>query len=228
MHGEKTPHYAGHRQRIKQKYLRSGIDGWYDHEVLEFLLSYAIPRRDTKPLAKTLLSRFSTFAGVLDAPAEDIAAVPGLGMHGALLLKLSRDLAALYHKNQIFKKDLISSPGAAVAYLHTLLKGAAHEEFHAIFLNAANHCISSERIGAGTVNRSAVYPRTLAERALACHATGVILAHNHPAGTLKPSDEDIKATTAVARALATVDVTLLDHLIVAGNGYFSFKEQGLL
>jgi DNA repair protein RadC len=226
--GANPPHYAGHRQRIKAKYLRNGLDGWYEYEVLELLLSFAIPRKDTKPIAKTLLAAFGSLGNVLDADTGKLTAIEGVSLHSALLLKLSKDVAAFYLKKATYKKDLIASPEAALNYLRTLLKGSANEEFHALFLDAANHLIAAEIMRTGTVNRSAVYPRKLAERALACHAVGVILSHNHPAGTLRPSDDDIRATDAVAKALSALDIAILDHLIIAGDGYFSFKENGLV
>jgi DNA repair protein RadC len=220
--------YHGHRKRIKEKYKAAGLTGWSDYEILELMLSYAVPRRDTKPIAKELTRRFSSLSGVLDAAQDDLRSVPGVAEHSALLLKLFKDVSGAYLRQDLRGKDLISSPGAALDYLRTLLKGSPDEEFHALFLDAANRPVAAERLHTGIVNRSVVYPRKIVERALSHRAVGVIIAHNHPSGVLKPSDDDIKATAAVKKALATVEISLLDHIIIGGNGYFSWLEHGLL
>lgn len=223
----KAPH-GGHRKRIKEKYSRSGIGGWLDYEVVELLLSYAIPRKDTKPAAKELLAKFGSIAGILDARPEELRSVKGISHHTALLLRLVKDTAKLYIENDVAEKELISSPGAVVNYLKALIKGCPDEEFHALFLNTANRLIAAEKVHSGTVNKSAVFPRKIAELALRHRASGVIVAHNHPAGTLKPSGDDMAATAAVSAALNAIDVMLLDHIIIGGNGHFSWKEHALL
>lgn len=229
MPGKKEgPHYAGHRDRLKRKFRASGLSGWLDHEVLEFALSYAIPRKDTKPLAKELLNRFKTFGGALDASVEELEAVPGISEHTALCIKLFKDVSGRYLNGTLKEKDLLSSPYAAVGFLRAVLQGARDEKFMALFLDARNALIASEELQTGTVSRAAVYPRTVVERALHHHAVGVIIAHNHPAGSLEPSDDDRETTAAVQKALDTVEVTLLDHLLIGGNGYFSWKENALL
>ncbi|MBU1862686.1 MAG: DNA repair protein RadC [Candidatus Omnitrophica bacterium] len=220
--------YIGHRQRIKDKYKKSGIKGWLDYEVLELALSYAIARKDTKPIAKELMSRFKTINGVLDADSKELESVSGISVHTTLFLKLLKDIAVLYLENDLHKKDLVSSPKLVFDYLKASLKGCADEEFKALFLNGRNQLIVVEALQVGTVNRSAIYPRKIAERALYHHGVGVIIAHNHPAGTLTPSKEDCAVTKAVKDALRTVDIALLDHIIIGGNDYFSFNKKGLL
>ena len=203
--------YAGHRQRIKDKYKKSGIDGWLDYEVLELVLSYAIARKDTKPIAKELMSRFKTINGVLDADSRELESVPGISEHTTLFLKLLKDITVLYLKNDLYNKDLLSSPELVFDYLKVSLKGCVDEEFEAIFLNGRNQLIAVEALQTGTVNRSAIYPRKIVERALYHHAVGVIIAHNHPAGTLTPSKEDCAVTKSIKDALKTVEISLLDH-----------------
>ena len=222
------PDYRGHRRRIKEKYLSAGVSGWADYEVLEFALSYALHRKDTKPLAKDLIARFKSLAGVLDADIREVQSIKGISLHTALFLNLLKDVSILYTKSGICNKDLISSPESAVRYLTALLKGSPDEEFHALFLNASNHLITSENMQTGIVNRSAVYPRKIAERALYHHAVGLIIVHNHPGGSLKPSDDDLRATLSIKNALNTVEVSLLDHIIVCSGGYFSWKEHNLI
>lgn len=221
-------HYKGHRRRIKEKFKKSGVKSWLDYEVLEFALTYAVARKDTKSLAKELIEKYKTFNGVLDADIKDISAISGISEHTALFLKLLKEVAVLYLENNLQKKDLLSASEEVFNYLKGSLKGCKNEELWSLFLDCRNQLISSEVIQEGTVNRSVVYPRKIVERALYHHAVGVIIAHNHPAGTLEPSREDYDVTDAIKQALNTVDIKLLDHIIVGGNSYFSFNQRGLL
>jgi len=220
--------YIGHRQRIKDKYKKSGIDGWLDYEVLELALSYAIARKDTKPVAKELIKRFKTINGVLDADSKELNSIAGISDHTALFLRLLKDIFILYLENGLHNKDLLSSSEVVFDYLKGSLKGSVDEEFRSLFLNSRNQLIVSETLQTGTVNRAVIYPRKIVERALHHHAVGVIIAHNHPAGTLEPSKEDCLVTKVIKDALKTVDIKLLDHIIIGGNDYFSFNQKGLL
>lgn len=222
------PTYEGHRQRIKDKYKKSGINGWLDYEVLELVLSYAIARKDIKPIAKELISRFKTINGVLDADREELKNVPGISEHAALFFNLLKDITILYLENGLHNKDLLSSPDVVYDYLKASLKGSADEEFKTLFLNSRNQLIAVETLQTGTVNKSVVYPRKLVERSLYHHAVGIIIAHNHPAGTLKPSQDDCAVTKSIKDALKTVEISLLDHIIIGGNDYFSFNSEGLI
>lgn len=222
------PGYIGHRQRIKDKYKKSGIDGWLDYEVLELALSYAIARKDTKPIAKELITRFKTINGVLDADREELKSVPGISEHAALFFSLLKKIAILYLESGLHNRNLLSSPEVVYAYLKASLKGSANEEFKTLFLNGSNQLIAIETLQTGTVNKSVVYPRKIIERALYNHAVGVIIAHNHPAGTLKPSQDDCAVTKTIKDALKTVEISLLDHIIIGDNDYFSFNKRGLL
>ena len=219
------PSYTGHRNRIKDKYSKSGINGWHDYEVLELALSYAIPRKDTKSIAKDLLSKFKTMNGVLDADRKDLEAITSISEHTALFLKLLKDVTILYMEKGIHNRDLLSSPQIVYDYLRTTLKGAVDEEFKMLFLDSRNQLITVETLKTGTVNKSAVYPRKVVERALDNHAVGVIIAHNHPSGALHPSQNDREITKAIKNALKTVEITLLDHIIIGNNDYFSFKNK---
>lgn len=224
----KKPSYLGHRQRIKKKYEKNGIAGWLEYEVLELALSYAINRKDTKPIAKELLSRFKTINGVLDADRKDLEMITGVSEHSALFLKLLKDIAILYMENGIHNRDLLSSPQVVYDYLRTSLKGASDEKFKMLFLDSRNQLITVETFETGTVNCSVVYPRKVVERALYNHAVGVIIAHNHPAGSLEPSQEDQDVTKAIREALKTVEITLLDHIIIGNNDYYSFRNNGVI
>jgi DNA repair protein RadC len=219
--------YLGHRKRIKAKYKSGGIKGWLDYEVLEFALSFTILRKDTKPIAKQLLSEFKTLNGVLDADRKELEKVGGISEHSALFLNFLKDIAIIYLEKGLYKKDLVSSSDVVYDYLKASLKGLADEEFKVMFLNSRNRLLAIETIQKGTVNKSVVYPRKIVERALHNHATGVIISHNHPGESLKPSEDDYSITKAIKAALRTVDIVLLDHIIIGGNGYFSFKENGV-
>jgi DNA repair protein RadC len=228
MNETEKPDYHGHRQRIKKKYAKNGITGWHEYEVLELALSYAIYRKDTKLIAKDLLTRFKTINGVLDADKKDLETIPGISEHTSLLLKLLKDLAILYMENGIHNRDLLSSPQVVYDYLQTSLKGSADEKFRMLFLDSRNKLIAVETFESGTVNFSVVYPRKVVERALYNHAVGVIIAHNHPAGSLEPSPEDQDVTNAIRAALKTVEITLLDHIIIGNNDYYSFRDNGVV
>jgi len=219
------PDYIGHRRRIKEKYEKAGMEGWLDYEVLELALSYAIPRRDTKTIAKELLSRFKTLNGVLDADRKELQCINGISKHSALFLKLLKDISILYVEKGIQKKDLLSTPHLVFDYLKVSLKGSTDEEFKMLFLDSRNQLIAMEALKTGTVNRAIVFPRKIVERALYHHAVSVIIAHNHPAGSIEPSQEDQDITGAIRKALGTVDIKLLDHIVIGGNGFFSFKEH---
>lgn len=219
-----NPSYINHRQRIKEKYKTSGFDGWLDYEVLEFALSYAIPRRDTKPVAKELLTKFKTLNGVLDASTKELEEVKGISEHTAIFIRFLKDISARYLEAGICEMDIVSSPQAVYDYLKASLKGSCDEEFKVLFLNNRNSLLAVETIQKGTVNKSVVYPRKIVERGLYHHASSLIVAHNHPAGILTPSEDDIRITKRILDALKLVDIVLLDHVIIAGNKYFSFKE----
>lgn len=222
-----TPSSAGHRKRIKDKYEQSGVVGWHDYEIVELVLSYAIPRKDTKPIAKELIKQFKTIAGVLDADPKALQRIEGLSSHSTTLLKLIKDLAMIYQKQGLAKKDLLASPQLVYEYLKVNLKGLAQEEFWIVLLDTRNQLIATETVGKGVVNQAIVFPRQVVERALYHHACAVIISHNHPAGSLTPSKEDLNLTQAINQALKTVDIKLLDHIIVGGNEYLSFREQGI-
>ncbi len=224
----KEPSYIGHRKRLKQKYEQNGIKGWLDYEILEFILFYAIPRKDTKLIAKRLLSKFKTIRGILDADRKEIESVKGISKNSALFLKLLKDIFVFYMEQNIHERDLLSSPKLVYDYLKSELKGLADEEFKMMFLDSRNQLISMESLKNGTVNRVIVFPRKIVERALYNHAVGVIIAHNHPSGSIEPSVEDQNITETIKEALNTVDIKLLDHIIIGGNEYFSFKENRIV
>ena len=218
----------GHRARLRSRYRAVGDAGLADHELLEVLLTYAIPRRDTKELAKRLLTRFGSIAGVLEADAESLEQVDGVGPAAATLLSLIRPLSIHLVTGKKPPHAVLKSPEAAAAFFQAKLKGLSEEEVHVAFVNSKNAVTATECLQRGTVDQSAVYVRKVIERALVQKASGFILAHNHPSGDPTPSAHDRELTQAVKAAVATVGIRFLDHLIIGESAPFSFKANGLL
>jgi len=221
-------HYFGHRERLRERFQRVGSEGLCDYELLELLLTYSIPRKDVKPLAKRLVKQFGSFGGVFDASLEELKSVPGIGQQSAVLIKLVKEIFCVYLLEEMRKKDLVSSPQAAVNFARVRLTGLFYEAFMVIYLNTKNEVIDYEIIHEGTVDKAFVYPRRIIESALSHHASGVIIVHNHPSGHPEASGDDKRITRTIAAAAQIVDVKLIDHIIVGKNGYFSFVEKNLM
>ncbi|MFQ6090170.1 MAG: DNA repair protein RadC [Candidatus Bipolaricaulia bacterium] len=219
------PHYIGHRERLRERFRQAGAEGLHDYELLELLLSYAIPRKDVKPLAKRLIERFGGLSGVLDAEQRELEEDAGLSSTTATLIHLVKELHGAYLAEQMEHRDLLSSPQAVVDFARVKLAGLPREALMVIYLNIKNEVIDHEVLHEGTVDRVTVYPRRIVEAALAHHAAGLILVHNHPSGHPEPSEDDRLLTRSVAAAARTVDIHLLDHIIVGRDGYFSFREE---
>ena len=224
----KKPHYLKHRTRLRERFEKSGVGAMHDYESLELLLTYVIPRRDVKPLAKNLIERFGSLSGVIDADPRDLESVKGIGPRSALLIPLIKELCTEYMAEKMISRDLLSSPRAVVDFARMKLAALPHEDFMVIFLNVKNEVINYETIHEGTVDRAVVYPRKIVESALAHHAVGLILVHNHPSGHPEPSAEDKSITNSIAEACRTMDIRILDHIVVGREGYFSFTEHNLI
>lgn len=226
--GQETPHYLEHRKRLRERFQRAGAKGLHDYELLELLLTYAIPRKDVKPLAKDLIKRFGSFSGVLDADQKDLEAVPGMGSISATLIRLVKELCGVYLAEGMKGKDVLSSPQAVVDFARMKLAGLPHEAFMVIYLNTKNEVIEYEVVHEGTVDRAVIYPRRIIEAALSHHASGLILVHNHPSGHPDPSEEDKRLTRTIVEATRPLDIRVVDHIVVGKDGYFSFVEDHLL
>lgn len=227
--GKNAKEYArGHRARLRARYRVSGETALQDYELLELLLTFAIPRRDTKLLAKKLLERFGTLARIFEADPASLEEIEGVGPQAAALVSLIRPLATRFLTAAPGPKTLLRSTGEAAAYFQAKLKGLPEEEVHVAFVNAKNGVTATECLQRGTVDQSVVYVRKVIERALAHKASGFLLAHNHPSGDPTPSDHDREPTQAVRAAAATVGIRFLDHLIIGDGAPFSFKASGLL
>lgn len=223
----KNPH-AGHRRRLKQRYLDEGLDSFTEHQILELLLFYALPQGDTNPLAHRLLEYYGSLAAVLDAEYEDLQQLTGLGPHAALLLSLLPDLWRRYRLSAQSPRPAFSNREQVAQYVQTLFIGSTYEVFYLICLNKRNLVTQAVKINEGTLDGVGIEPRLVAEAALRHRAKNVILAHNHPGGSLKPTSTDLYLTNQLAAVLAGLDIGVLDHIIVAGDQYLSFWEKGLM
>jgi DNA repair protein RadC len=218
----------GHRERLRTRFLKSGADAMPDYELLELTLFAAIPRRDTKPLAKALLKRFGSFAEVIAAPRERLLEIPGVGESVANQLKIVEAAAQRLAKTKVMGRPALSSWSALLDYCTAAMARSEKEEFRVLFLDRKNHLIADEVQNRGTIDHTPVYPREIIKRALELGASSLILAHNHPSGDPTPSKADIAMTREVAVAAKALGISLHDHLVVGRGGHASFKSLGLL
>jgi len=219
------PHYLGHRSRLKER-LRRDSQALADYELLELLLGYANPRRDAKPLAKALLERFGSLRGVYQARQADLAEVDGFGEGLDTFWTLWREFLARLGEQDVAERVQVSDPKVVADLARERLGPLAGEEFWVLFLDPANKVLGWERASKGTVDQSPVYPREIMAAALRRQAAAVVLVHNHPSGDPKPSDADREVTRRVSLAASGVGVKVLDHVIVAGKKWYSFKKDG--
>ena len=223
----KDPHYVGHRQRLKQKLLQAP-QGLADYELLEVLLFSAIPRKDVKPLAKRLLEHFGDLSNLINADREKLLLIEGVNETICSSFYLIKEMIRRILKNKVIKQNVISSWEALLDYLKSAMGGLKIEQFRILFLNKKNILIAEEVIGVGTIDQAPVYPREIVKRALFHEAGAIILVHNHPSGSSKPSKADILLTSKIIETCNSVNISVHDHVIIAGNEYYSFKSNMLL
>jgi len=219
---------AGHRERLRQRLITAGPDALNDQDLLEMTLFIALPRRDTKPIARRLLERFRTFSAAVSAPSEELARIDGLGTAGIAALKTVQAGAVRLARAEVMDQELLSDWDRLIRYLNTHLAREKTEQFRILFLDTRNRLKADEVQSRGTVNHTAVYPREVAKRALELSASAVILVHNHPSGDPTPSREDVAMTKEVEAALRTVSVVLHDHVIIGQGRWISLRREGLL
>jgi DNA repair protein RadC len=220
--------FDGHRARVRKEVRLKGMDEWDDRRVLEFLLFYAIPRGDVNPLAHRLLDRFHDIAGIVEAPIEELMKVEGVGETTAGLLKLVPQISRRYLNARADNCDLLTSTREAAAYFTAKFVGEKTERVYVVFLDVKCRILECRLIGKGGLNSADLSIRKIVECALACNARFVVLSHNHPSGLPLPSMEDCEVTKNLMEALASVDLQLLDHIIVAGSDYMSLHDNGTL
>jgi DNA repair protein RadC len=225
---EATPHYHGHRQRLRERLLQAGTGAVRDYELLELILFRAIPQRDVKPLAKTLIERFGSFAEVISAPIERLREVKGLGDAAITELKVVQAAASEFARGQTKKRAVLSSWSSVLDYCRTAMAFADKEQFRILFLDKRNQLIADEVQQTGTIDHTPVYPREVVKRALELSATAIILVHNHPSGDPTPSPADIQMTKAIVDIAAPLGIVVHDHIIVGKNGHASLKGLKLI
>jgi len=223
-----APDYLGHRQRLRERFRTGGADPLPDYELLELLLYHAILRRDTKPIAKRLLDRFETFAGVISASREQLAKIDGVGEVAIDALKVVHDAAVRLTREEASGQPVLSSWQKVLDFCRADMAYREREHFRVLFLDKKNVLIRSEIQQTGTVDHTPVYPREVVKRALELNASAIILVHNHPSGDPTPSRADIDMTREIVKAAAPLGIAIHDHIVVGRKGHVSFKGQGLM
>ena len=218
----------GHRKRLREKFLESGLDGFHDYEVVELLLTLAMPRKDCKDAAKAAMKQFKTLQGVLEASPKALCEVPGIGPKNLLGIKLIKAVADRYLKKRLLHKDALNNSRELFEYLYHSIRDKTRECFNVVFLDAKNRVVATETLFEGTLTASSVYPREVVLAALDHHAAALIFAHNHPSGDPKPSPEDIAITRQLIFACKVIGITVHEHLIIGNNRYFSFADEGYI
>ena len=220
-------HY-GHRKRLRERFFREGLENFQNHEKLELLLGYAIPRRNVNEIAHRLINKFGGFSRVLDASKEDLMKVGGITESTATLITSIPQFAKAYRLDKWKTKPNLANSYTAGKFASELFACSIYEEAYVICLDNMGNLINYEKITEGTINETPLYPRLVVEVALRNKANKVVVAHNHPSGTLEPSWSDRKITEKIEMALENIDITLMDHIIVGGERFASMKEMGLI
>ena len=218
----------GHRARMRARLLTAGPDALADYELLEMVLFLALPRRDTKAIAKSLMTRFGSFAAAIAAPLNDLRAVEGMGEAGAAALKTVQAAALRLSRAEVINRPVLSNWERLMDYLNAVLAREQIEQFRVLFLDTRNRLLADEAQGTGTVNHTPVYPREVVKRALELQATALILVHNHPSGDPTPSRDDVEMTREVKQAAAALSIVLHDHIVIGNGRHYSFRREGLL
>jgi DNA repair protein RadC len=219
---------AGHRARLRKRLLEGGAEALADHEVLEYLLMTAIPRRDTKPLAYSLIKRFGSLAGVFNADPAALAKHPGMGETSAAALRIVALAARRMARQAVREQPVLGSWQALIDYLTIDMAHLTVERVRVLYLNAQNMLIHDEHVGDGSIDEAAIHPREVIRRALDLGATALILVHNHPSGSPQPSRADIQITNKIAEAGRLLGITVHDHVIIGREGHVSLKAKGLI
>lgn len=225
---DSTDHGAGHRARLRARLLGGGPEALADHEVLEYLLMTAIPRRDTKPLAKTLLARFGSLAGVFNADPQALANHPGMGEVSAAALKIVALAARRLARTALQEAPVLGSWQALVDYLTIDMAHLTHERVRILYLDSKNRLVLDDLVTDGSLDEAAIHPREVVKKALDLGAAALILVHNHPSGSPEPSRADIQITNRIAEAGRLIGIVVHDHVIIGREGHVSLKAKGLI
>jgi DNA repair protein RadC len=220
--------HDGHRKRLRERAAKTGLEGFQPHEVVELLLTFTIPRKDVNELGHALVDRFGSFAGAADATREELMAVKGIGENSATLLSLLPQIVAYYQKDRWGEKPQLENRRKAGEFCTAMFARQRVESLVLVCLDAHKQVLAAETLTQGTVDEAPVYTRAVVECALRHHAQSVLLAHNHPSGIITPSEGDVAVSQQIKRALETVEVELLDHIVVAGSEFASLTDLGLM
>jgi len=218
----------GHRKRLREKFLRSGLGGFHDYEIIELLLTLGSPRRDCKPQAKEVMKRFKTLREALSASPEELRQIKGVGPHSAFGIKLVREVAAEFLRQKIIDKPVYKTGREIFDYLYHSMRDLKNELFKVIYLNSQNQIIEIVDLFEGTVNASSIYPREIMKAAIKHDAVSLIFVHNHPSGDPEPSRYDKEVTRDLVFAGNIMRIRVLDHIIIGNDRYYSFADQGLI
>jgi len=218
----------GHRQRLREKFLRGGLKGFLDYEIIELLLTLGTPRRDCKEQAKEAIREWRTLGGVIEAPDDELQKIRGIGPNNVFGIRLIQEVSRRYLKDKMMSKPFCHSSKEVFDYLYHALRDVKREQFKVIFLDIKNQILEEKTLFEGTVDSSAVYPREVMKDALRYNATSLIFVHNHPSGDPDPSECDKDLTRDLVFAAQVMQVKVLDHIIIGSNRYFSFADQGLI
>lgn len=225
---DETPHYHGHRDRLRERFAENGENALQDYELLELVLFNLIPRKDVKPLAKQLLKQFGSISEVMAATIEALQEIDGISRNCAIGLKSIGALNNRAMKQELKSRPILNNWTRLMDYCHSTMAHEKREHFRILFLNKKNELLADEIQGSGTVDHTPAYPREIMKRALEHGATAIILMHNHPSGDSKPSRADIDMTNLIIRAAEPFGIVIHDHIIISRNGYTSFKSEGLI
>jgi len=225
---EHKPHYLGHRDRLRQRFVASGSETMADYELLELLLFRILPRRDTKPMAKALIKRFGSFSEVLAAPPARLREIDGLGENAVIDLKVILAAAQRFARDEVVDRPVLASWSQLIDYCRSQMAFADKEQFRILFLDKRNLLIADEVQQVGTVDHTPVYPREVIKRSLELSATALILVHNHPSGDPTPSSADVQMTRAIMDIATPLGITIHDHVIIGRNGHVSLRARKLL
>jgi DNA repair protein RadC len=219
---------SGHRARLRKRLIEGGTEALADHEVIEYLLMTAIPRRDVKPLARTLIARFGSLAGVLNADPHALANHPGMGETSAAALKVVALAARRMARQQVREQPVLASWQALIDYLNIDMAHLTVERVRVLFLNTQNMLIHDEHVGDGSIDEAAIHPREVIRKAMDLGATALIIVHNHPSGSPQPSRADIEITSRIAEAGRLLGIVVHDHVIIGREGHVSLRAKGLI
>jgi DNA repair protein RadC len=226
--GSAKPSSEGHRQRLRDRFLAAGLDGFHDYEVIELLLTLGMPRRDCKAAAKAVMARFGALPAVFEASPRELCEVDGIGPRNLLGLKLVKAVADRYLAARVLQAVPLSNSQDLFDYLYHTLRDRKREEFRVLFLDAKNRLLAARTLFEGTLTSSSVYPREVVRAALDHHAAALLFAHNHPSGDPDPSPEDVAITRRLVLVCRAVGITVHDHIIIGANRYYSFADQGIM